>query len=374
MSASSPPATVFGSRLLVSRADIASAKVDAAGEAPDPGEGRALFRVESAALTANNVTYAAMGEAMGYWRFFPAPEGYGTLPVWGFAECTASDVDGIETGDRFYGYWPLAEFLLVEADKVTANGFFDPSEHRQGLADAYNQYSRRERAADRAEDAAEAEAIEALFRPLFTTGWLIARAMHRAADYGAEQVVLSSASSKTAQSAAWTFGARGEGEDRPDLIGLTSPANADFTRATGLYDSVCTYDGLAEIAGDRPTVYIDFAGGTELRRQVHERFGPRLNRSIAVGATQWDEMRLGAEMPPPEPKMFFAPDAIDDEIRTFGRSGYAKELEDGWSAFADWVRPHISVRTVEGLDAAAEAYRDLAAGRVEGSSGLIVRP
>jgi hypothetical protein len=49
--------------------------------------GAARLKVEAFALTANNVTYATFGEAMGYWNFFPAADpAFGRVPVWGFAK------------------------------------------------------------------------------------------------------------------------------------------------------------------------------------------------------------------------------------------------------------------------------------------------
>jgi hypothetical protein len=39
--------------------------------------GRPGFRVEKFALTANNITYAAFGEAMNYWGFYPAEDRLG---------------------------------------------------------------------------------------------------------------------------------------------------------------------------------------------------------------------------------------------------------------------------------------------------------
>ena len=81
----------------------------------EPGE--ALLRVDSFALTANNVTYAALGETMGYWRFFPASEeGWGRVPVWGFADVVASRAEGLDAGERSYGYFPMATHLRVQAD------------------------------------------------------------------------------------------------------------------------------------------------------------------------------------------------------------------------------------------------------------------
>lgn len=57
-------------------------------------EGQALLAVGEFALTANNVTYAALGDALRYWEFFPAGEGLGIVPVWGFAEVLASRCPG----------------------------------------------------------------------------------------------------------------------------------------------------------------------------------------------------------------------------------------------------------------------------------------
>ncbi len=67
-------------------------------EPPAPGEGEALLSVEHFGLTANNITYAAFGEAMSYWRFFPAPDGWGRMPVWGFATVAESRAEGLPEG------------------------------------------------------------------------------------------------------------------------------------------------------------------------------------------------------------------------------------------------------------------------------------
>jgi thiol-disulfide isomerase/thioredoxin len=76
--------------------------------------GDVRLKLDLFALTSNNVTYAAMGEGMlGYWDFFPAPEGFGKVPVWGFGTVIQSNAPEIAVGARFYGYYPLAETLDV---------------------------------------------------------------------------------------------------------------------------------------------------------------------------------------------------------------------------------------------------------------------
>ena len=85
--------------------------------ASEPGE--ALLRVDSFGLTANNVTYAVMGEAMSYWDFFPAEDGWGRVPMWGFAEVERSEADGVEAGTRVYGYLPPSSHLLVTPGRAS---------------------------------------------------------------------------------------------------------------------------------------------------------------------------------------------------------------------------------------------------------------
>src|ERR1700685_564819 len=110
--------------------------------APEPGDGQALLRVDAFGLTSNNITYATFGEAMSYWAFFPAEEGWGRMPVWGFAEVLDSAVAELEPGTRVYGYLPPSSELLVTPSRVSAHGFTDAAAHRAQLPAAYNRYAR----------------------------------------------------------------------------------------------------------------------------------------------------------------------------------------------------------------------------------------
>jgi uncharacterized protein DUF2855 len=77
--------------LRVRRDDLASCEL-VEGELPeDLDEGEAQLLVERFALSANNVTYAALCEQLGHWRLFPAPEGWGgTDPRLGLHERVGS--------------------------------------------------------------------------------------------------------------------------------------------------------------------------------------------------------------------------------------------------------------------------------------------
>jgi hypothetical protein len=59
------------------------------------GEGQVDVAIRRFALTANNITYARLGNCIpalgfGYWDFFPAGSGWGSIPVWGLADVVVS--------------------------------------------------------------------------------------------------------------------------------------------------------------------------------------------------------------------------------------------------------------------------------------------
>jgi len=100
-------------------------------------------RIDSFALTSNNITYAVFGEAMRYWQFFPSGEaGWGIVPVWGFGQVLQSQHPGVAVGERLYGYWPMANHAVLQPDRLDASGFTDAAPHRAPLPAIYNHYSR----------------------------------------------------------------------------------------------------------------------------------------------------------------------------------------------------------------------------------------
>ena len=95
---------------------------------PDPAalpEESLLVKVTRFAFTANNVTYAVLGDTLKYWSLFPAPGGFGNVPVWGFGEVIASKHPGIAVGETLFGYFPMATHLVIEAADVSKRGLRD---------------------------------------------------------------------------------------------------------------------------------------------------------------------------------------------------------------------------------------------------------
>src|SRR4051794_11931180 len=216
-------------------------------EAAGPGE--VQLAIDAFGLSANNVTYGVLGDGMSYWNFFPASEaGWGRVPVWGFGDVVASAVDGIEPGERFYGYFPMSSLLTVRAEP-RSTGFSDAAEHRRELPAVYNEYVRTPRDAPHQDETM-------LLRPLFATAFAIDAFLADHGAFGADAIVLSSASSKTAYSLAYLLA---QHEYGPSVIGLTSPGNLAFVEALGVYDAVVAYDEIEDAAGDSTLVYVDMS-------------------------------------------------------------------------------------------------------------------
>ena len=330
------------------------------------GEGEALMRVDAFALTANNVTYGAFGDLLKYWNFFPAPRGWGRVPVWGFATVLESRSDSVTAGERVYGYLPMSTAFKLKPGARNRGGFSDTSPHRAGLAPVYNSYL------FNSEDplyTAQTENLQMLFRPLFVTSFLIDDFVSDASYWGAEQVVFSSASAKTAYAAAQLLKARGGAR----VIGLTSARNLGFVEGLGFYDEVATYPDVAGLDGSVATVFVDIAGDSAVRAAVHRVYGDRLTYSCAVGATHWDMQRPAEALPGAKPQMFFAPAIVQKRVADWGGAGFQRRIADAWRAFLPTAAKTTDVAEGRGLDDAAKLFSDLVAGRQSPREGHVFR-
>jgi len=326
--------------------------------------GQALFKIDTFAFTANNVTYGAFGDAMMYWNFFPAPEGWGRVPVWGFADVVESTADGIKQGERFWGYFPMSTHLIVEPARVGPHGFSDGAAHRQKMAPVYNSYVRV--AADPSYDKGR-EAERALFRPLFTTAFLIDDFLAENDFFSAREVVLSSASSKTSLGLAFLLHANRRGQ--VGVVGLTSKSNVPFVEKTKYYDRVVTYDTVAQSAHDKTAVFVDMAGSGDVRASVHKHWADSLKYSCAVGATHWDRMTANDDLPGPKPQMFFAPDRVKKRLQDWGQEGFEKRIAAATSQFVASADGWLKIVRGKGRADIERVYRAMVDGKTKPEEG-----
>jgi hypothetical protein len=334
------------------------------------GDGDIVLELSSFALTANNMTYAAFGDAMRYWQFFPTgEEAWGHMPVWGFADVVMSNVAGISPGERFYGYFPIASHIRMTPVHVSSQGFFDGAKHRLPLVAVYNQYARC--SADPIWSVAE-EDYQSLFRPLFFTSFMLADFLSDNGFFGARQIVFSSASSKTAYGTAFCL----KGDPGIETIALTSPQNLEFVTDLDCYNTISCYADLEKMPKERPTIYVDFSGGEELRARIHNHFGFSLMYDCFAGSAQNVGFLRDTGLPGPQASPYFAPVQIRKRNADWGPGEVIRRINEAQRLFFDYLNEPYS-RRLEisrrgGFEAAREVITNLATGRVDPRKGHII--
>lgn len=361
--------------IAIDRTDIRQAQTV---PVPDPiiAEGQIEVAIDLYAMTANNITYAVFGQPnglfgpdAGYWDFFSERDEPGTLPVWGFATVTHSRCDGISAGDQFYGYYPMASHAVLTPQRVNAAGFTDGTPRRAALPIIYNSYQRVEALGDyRAAD----HDYWPVFRPLFLTGWLIADQFEDEGDYAADQLLVASASSKTAIGLGFSMQQRNG--TRPRTVGLTSAANAGALAALGIYDSVLAYDDIGTLDPATPSALVDMAGNGDVTAAVHRHFGDALSASIIVGKSHWDASAGDGALPGPARQGFFAPGRSQKRAGDWGGAGFAQRIGAAWLAFMDRAPQIAVIDRRSGADAALAAYQEVLGGRADPKAGIVIVP
>lgn len=350
-------------QLIVARNDLKKCKIV---ETPLPSlmqlpEDGLLVKVDRFAFTANNITYAILGEQMRYWDLFPAPKGFGIIPVWGFGEVIESRHPDIAKSEMLFGYFPMATHLVIEAENLKRNGLRDGATHRQNVSPVYNAYSRVSGDPSFAEREGD---YQALLRPLFMLSFLVDDFLAENDFFGAQSVILSSASSKTAFGLAWLI----HSLRKPiRVVGLTSASNAGFVKSLGCYDDIVTYDGIEKMPASGPVAFVDMAGNGDLRARLHRHFDSMMKYSCRVGLTHQDGAPDGENLPGAKPAWFFAPDQIRKRAKEWGPGGLDQRFGAVFSQFTAAIGPKLNVIAGHGADAVQRVYLDTLNGRVKPS-------
>ena len=330
-----------------------------------------LLGIDKFAFTANNMTYAhAGGPPLNYWNFYDKMVGgdgaLGIIPVWGFGTVTHSRNPDVPEGSRHYGFYPMANSVKFKPSKASPPSF-TVSRDDPDLASVYNQFLNT--ALDPFYSGSACESAMMVYRPLFLTSYFLA-------DYcmtkfkQVPQVILTSASSKTAFALAHCLKRRGA-----DVIGLTSGGNVGFCEMLGLYKRVYEYNnvGLMESNG-KETLCIDMAGSHEVNLAIDRHFGSNIVENVGVGMTHntvlSGDKSLLSEHARATRTFFFAPAWIrrrvkeDATVMEEAAASYVRFTAE--SDEKSWLKFNKSM-SVE------EVFRRVESNSVDPNTGLVTR-
>jgi len=354
--------------LLVNKSDFSDVSVITLDAAP-LADGFIRCQVGPWALTANNVTYMVTGDRIGYWNYFRPDaygihiESHGRMPVWGFAEVIESKCEGVSVGQKIYGFFPIVDQFDIQPVGVSPMGFQDGNDHRTKLHSIYNRYI----FTDADPSFAKHGDLQPILRPLFTTSFLIDDFLAEKNYFEAEQILILSASSKTALGTA--FCAKQRGAIR--VVGLTSEGNQDFTEGTGFYDNVETYDTITNLNPDIKTVVVDMSGNGKVLATVSDHFEENLKYVCKVGLSHWEAAKNSAPKPSAPTEFFFAPDQAKTRIAEWGGAGFAEKLGERWMPFLESASDWLTVEKSIGMAMMLKTYQDVLNGDASPEKGFL---
>lgn len=327
--------------------------------------GQVRFRVGSFALTANNISYASSGSFLGYLDFFPGDldPPWRRIPVMGHGDIVESAHQDIEAGGRYFGFYPMSGEHVITAERHGAN-VWDAGAHREPHAATYRQFE--DVRGDPQYDPAR-EDVVALLRGLFVTSFLVEDFLHDNDSFGAQSVVVTSASSKTSIALGYCLQRRGT-----PSVGLTSARNLDAVRGLACYDIVLAYEDVTSLDRARTIVLVDMAGDGELLGAIHGHFGDALRYSCMVGGTHRASGPPPAQMPGPAPKFFFAPSQIKKRSGEWGAAEFMGRLRGAFAEFATYSDRWLRIERGSGPEAADRAYSEVVDGESAPTAGHIL--
>ena len=229
------------------------------------------------------------------------------------------------------------------------------------------------------------EAQQMLLYPLFYTGFVMDDFLFDNNDFGATQVVFSSASSKTAISTAFLCHNRGL-----RTVGVTSQGNVEFTKSLGIYNEVFSYEEIDKIPL-APSSYCDFSGNRHVTFDIHERLAENLKYSMMCGGTQFNESVAGIKasdtpksaqdsssldiakgnLKGPKPEFLFAPTQIAKRTTEWGREGLHDRVEEKWLLFIDNALGWLKLEDFSDESSIVKLYDDVYGGKIDPRAGYV---
>lgn len=230
------------------------------------GENEVLF-VPFTLLTNRYITYYSSGYIVNDIEGFVDPKGvqntqsFKTAPCWGRCTVYRSNHPDIKPGSTYYSFWPLTAYSVRQVTNVESDGsigyqnlpnFTGPKEWLKLV---------------RMEDGESSYAIDNY--EYMKIGITYARELRDLDYFGAERLVISSASSASGQIIAMCLK-----ELNPEfkVVGLTSERNYEFVKQFPYFDEVYTYEGIKSSPNTNKSLYFDALGWDSVTKDVFDHF------------------------------------------------------------------------------------------------------
>ena len=352
-------------KFLVRRDDFSETRFESETRVPlEPNQVR--FSVDRFALTSNNISYAAAGDMLDYWSFFPAKDGWGRIPAMGFGDVVETRHPDVPVGERVFGFFPMASELVIDVEGMTPEHYVDgapPSpQPRPGLPTVPS--GRRGpslRGLSRSPDPLDARAVHD-----FLPGGRIPRGPRRLRRRDLRP-------GKCLE----------QDVDRPGLSCSLAGVPDGSSESPGTPTANLSQNSGSTTppwAMARPRIFLranprylsTFSGNGTFVTDLHNHLGDALKHHCFVGATHWDAGARDENLPGPEPSFFFAPGEIKNRLDAWGAEEFQRRIREGWGRFCASSDSWLDVRTHQGPGALAEVYANVLGGKSNPREGHVL--
>jgi hypothetical protein len=252
----------------------------------------------------------------------------------------------------------MSSHLVMKPTHIKPERFMDLAESRRSLPPLYNVY---ERLSSETCEYKEMEDEQMLFYPLFGTSFIVHDFVRDNENFGADNVIISSASSKTALGTAGLI----QKDPRLDVrvIGLTSPKNKEFCESLGYYDQVFTYDEIEILPENLDSVFLDYTGHPTIMDRVAARLGEHVKHGTVVGFTHY----VTAEGIETEAikrnnsagyELFFAPVRFAKRFQDWGAEELRNRIYEAWLSLVQDAKAWGDMRHLRGKSEVDAVFED----------------
>ncbi|HET6565457.1 MAG TPA: DUF2855 family protein, partial [Xanthomonadales bacterium] len=119
-------------------------------------------------------------------------------------------------------------------------------------------------------------------------------------------------------------------------------------------------------------VIVDMSGNGALLARLHRRLGDNMRYCSNVGITHYESAGMEPGFIAERSAMFFAPSHIQKRGKDWGPGVFQQKVFEFWQRAARQSREWLRLEAYEGLDGMESAYRQIHAGEIEPSKGIIV--
>ena len=251
--------------------------------------------------------------------------------------------------------------------KIQTARFFEGAQHRNSLPMGYNLYRR---VSNEPNYNSSLDKERSLLFPLYLTSFCLWDYLKDKDWYGAQQILVLSASSKTSIGLGYALK---DDPEAPTAIGVTSNRNEDTLNNLAIWDKIITYKNIAAIDNKTPTVIVDMSGNGELLKILSDHLRDQLKFTLKVGLTHWGKAAPPAGGKDTKSTFFFAPSHIEKRFRDWGPAEFDKKTNGFLMSAAKRTRAWLDFNELNGLEALAAVHIEVCNGTRSPKEGIIIK-